>query len=55
MKHPFAVAPPEAATGVVVIIGLVGEAMVMAVERNPFDWTALAGKGAHEHQGFLKP
>ena len=31
VQHPFAVGPPQASAGVVVIVGLVGELVVVAV------------------------
>ena len=55
MQHPLAVAPPEATTGVVVIVGLIREAVVVPVQADPLDRAALAGQGAHDHEHTLQP
>ena len=55
MQHPFAVAPPETASGVVVVFGLVRETVVVSVQSDPLNWAALAGQGAHDHQDTFKP
>ena len=55
MEHPFAVTPPQTPSSIVMIGGLIGKAMVMTVKPNPFDWSALAGKRAHNHQNTFQP
>jgi hypothetical protein len=55
VQHPLAVRPPQAAGRIVVVVGLVGELVVMAMQPHPFDGPALAGQCAHEHQQPLKP
>ena len=55
MQHPFAVGPPQAPGGVMVVVGLVGEEMMVAVQAHPFDRSALAGQRSHQHQGSLQP
>ena len=55
MQHPLAMAPPQAPTSVVVIVGLVRVLVVMAMQRHPVDRSALAGQGAHHHQHAFQP
>ncbi len=55
VQHPLAVAPPESATGIVMIGDLIGETVVVAMQSHPFNRTALAGQGSHEHQHALNP
>jgi hypothetical protein len=55
MEHPFAVTPPQPSSSIVMVCGLIGEAVVMAVEANPFDRSALASKRAHDHQHAFQP
>ena len=55
VQHPLAVGPPQATGRIVVVVWLVGELVVMAMQPHPFDWAALAGQGAHQHQQPLKP
>ena len=55
VEHPLAVGPPEAPGGVVVVVGLVGKLVVVAVQPHPFDRAALAGQGTHQHQHPLHP
>lgn len=47
--------PPEAAGRVVVVVGLVGKLVVVAMQAHPLDRAALAGQGAHQHQHALHP
>ena len=55
VQHPGTVGPPQAAGGVVVIVGLIGKAVVVAVQPHPLDRTALAGQGPHQHKEPLQP
>ena len=55
MEHPFAVTPPQPASSIVMVCGLIGEAVVMAVKPNPFDRSALASERAHDHQHAFQP
>ena len=55
VEHPFAVAPPEPPSGVVVIVGLVGELVVVTVQGDPVDGTALGRQGSHQHQHPFQP
>ena len=50
VQHPAAVGPPEAAAGIVVVVGLIGKFVVVAVQSHPFQGPCLAGQGAHQHQ-----
>ena len=55
VQHPFAVGPPQAPGGVVVVVRLIGILVVVTVQTHPFDRTALAGQRAHQHQHALDP
>ena len=55
MQHPLAVGPPEPSPSIVVVIGLVGEFVMVAVQAHPLDRTALAGQGPHQHKQPLDP
>ena len=55
VQHPVAVGPPQAPGRVVVVVGLVGVLVVVAVQSHPFDRAALAGQGSHQHQEVLQP
>ena len=55
VQHPLAVGPPQPPAGVVVVVGLVGVEVVVAVQPHPFDGAALAGHRPHQHQEALHP
>ena len=55
MQHPLAVAPPETTSCIVMVLWLVREAVVVPVKTHPFNWAALAGQGAHDHEDTLEP
>ena len=55
MQHPLAVAPPQSAARIVVVVGLVGKLVMVAMEGDPVDRSALTGQGPHHHEDSLKP
>ena len=55
VEHPFAVGPPQASAGVVVIVGLIGKLVVVAVQTHPLHRPALAAEGAHHDQHPFEP
>ena len=55
MEHPFAVAPPQPTSCIVVIDRLIGEPVVVAMQANPLNRSALAGQRPHQHQDALHP
>ncbi len=55
VEHPLAVTPPQPPPCIVMIIGLIGKAVMVAMQSHPINRSALAGQGAHHHENPLKP